>query len=329
MASDAAQVETMRIGAVDVGSNGIRMVVAELDEAGALHEIENSREPVRLGADAFDKGRFTPATIRKTVKAFTRFAAIFQAHNVTKARAVATSAVRDASNGRQLIDSIQQATGLRLQVISGLTEAQLVFEAVAGAVGLQGRTAMLVDMGGGSVEITISRNGQAMGSETLPLGCVRLMQELRRRKPRWHESRTEQLIARYRGTISGLVRAELDDEQPQIVVGTGGNIEALAKLRTQLLPKIKTGKVKLSDLDLMVPKLLDMSVEQRIRRLGLRPDRADVIAIAAVVLRMVMQDAGIYRMLVPGVGLKEGVLRQIADDIQHSHIGPRAGKKRR
>ena len=327
MASDEREHEPMRIGAVDVGSNGIRMVVAEVDDQGQLHEIESSREPVRLGADAFQKGRISPAAINKTVKAFVRFAKIFQAHQVTKVRAVATSAVRDAANGRQIIDRILDVTGLRLQVISGLTEAQLVFEAVAGSVNLQGKTAMLVDMGGGSVEITISRNGQAMGSETLPLGCVRLMQELRKR--RWSESRTEQLIARYRGTISGLVRAELDDEHPQVVVGTGGNIETLARLRTVLLPKIKTGKVKLSDLDLMVPKLLDMSVQQRIRRLGLRPDRADVITIAAIVLRMVMQDAGIYRLLAPGVGLKDGLLRQLVDDMVNNAVPSRNTKRKK
>lgn len=303
---------TDRLAAIDIGSNAIRLLIAERGEGGRFQPIESLREPVRLGADAFAKGRFTPATFKKAVAAFVRFRKILDAHGVSRVRAVATSAMRDTANAGDLIAAVEKKSGIRIEVVSGIFEAQLVFDAVGGAVPLEGRSAVLFDMGGGSVEITVVRAGLAMASETLPLGCVRLMQELRRRK--WPEARVEELIAPWRGTVLRMLRANLGDVRPDVAVGTGGNLECLGKLRTQLLPKIKGGKVKLTDLDLMVPKLLALTPARRAKLMGLRPDRADVIAIAGVVLRMLMQDGGVYCVLTPGVGLKDGVLYAMAKE---------------
>jgi exopolyphosphatase/guanosine-5'-triphosphate,3'-diphosphate pyrophosphatase len=124
------------------------------------------------------------------------------------------------------------------------------------------------------------------------------------------------MIAPFRGAAAGLVKAEIKEQKPDVCIGTGGNLECLGRLRAPLLGKEKLGKVKLADLDLMIDKLLAMTPAQRIEKLGLRPDRADVIAIAAIVLRMVMRDAGVTKALTPGVGLNQGLLRQVADRVR-------------
>jgi exopolyphosphatase/guanosine-5'-triphosphate,3'-diphosphate pyrophosphatase len=311
---DAAEM----IAAIDAGSNGMRLAIASIavntevdgDHGGAVEELESYREPVRLGADAFAAGSFSEPTIEAAVGAFTRFAERVERYGVRHLRAVATSAARDASNSRTLVSRILKATRIRLEVIDGLEEAQLVFAGVATAIDLSNRDALLVDMGGGSVELTVARNGLALGCETLGLGAVRLLARLK--ESGLGEADLDRLIGPFRGAAAGLLKAEIKDRKPDVCVGTGGNLECLGRLRGPLLGKVKLGKVKRSDLDPMIAKLLDMTPAERVAKLGLRPDRADVIAIAAIVLRMILEDAGVAKMLTPGVGLNQGLLRQVA-----------------
>ena len=301
------------IAAVDAGSNGIRLAIARLNGDGTPREIENVREAVRLGGDAFDLGYLREPTIDAAIAAFERFAARIKHHGVRHVRAVATSAAREASNTRILTSRVRKETGIRLEVIDGLEEAQLVFGGVAGAVDLSGRSALLIDMGGGSVEVTVARNGLALGCETLGLGAVRLLGRLR--ESGRSEADTEELIEPFQGATANLIRAELKEPKIDVSVGTGGNLECLGRLRGPLLGKEKVGKVKVSDLDPMIEKLLAMSPAHRVTKLGLRPDRADVVAIAAIVLRVILREAKVAKILTPGVGLNQGLLRQIADRI--------------
>lgn len=301
------------IGAIDAGSNGIRLAIARLNGDGVLREIESVREAVRLGADAFDLGYLREPTIEATVAAFQRFTARIEHHGVRHVRAVATSAAREAANTRTLTSRIRNAAGIRLEVIDGLEEAQLVFSGVAGAIDLSGRSALLIDMGGGSVEVTVARNGLALGCETLGLGAVRILGRLR--ELRRTEADAVEIVETFRGATASLVRAELKDQKIDVCVGTGGNLECLGRLRGPLLGKEKLGKVKASDLGPMIDKLLAMPPPARIAKLGLRADRADVIAIAALVLRMILEETNVSKVLTPGVGLTQGLLRQIAGRI--------------
>ena len=302
------------IAAIDAGSNGMRLAIGRVEADGAIRELESIREPVRLGGDAFSTGQLGDATIDAAVAAFEHFAERIKEHEATHVRAVATSAAREASNSRALVARIRKATGLRLEIIDGLEEAQLVFAGVAGAVDLSDRAALLIDMGGGSVEVTVARNGLALGCETLGLGAVRLLAQMKELGK--SETDVDDMIAPFRGAAAGLVRAEIKEQKPDVCIGTGGNLECLGRLRGPLLGKEKLGKVKLADLDVMIDKLLAMTPAQRIEKLGLRPDRADVVAIAAIVLRMVMRDAGVTKTLTPGVGLNQGLLRQVADRVR-------------
>ncbi|MBI1372619.1 MAG: hypothetical protein GC159_07640 [Phycisphaera sp.] len=299
------------VAAIDAGSNGIRMTVGRVNADGSLTEQENYRAAVRLGADTFGEGRFSGKTIDLAIAAFDRFAYLLREHEVDHVRAVATSATRDAENGDELVQRVKAETGIDIEVIDGISEAQIIYNAVGGVRNLAGQY-VLIDMGGGSVEVTVSRNGRALGCESLRLGPVRLLQELNRRG--LTEADTPQLLERYRGAVGHLIRAELD-EASVTCVGTGGNIERMGKLRCQLLGKGQPAKVKTKDLELLIPKLMAMPMKQRITKLGLRPDRADVIAIACHVLHMIVQEIDQKRVSIPGVGLKEGLLREVAREI--------------
>lgn len=303
--------EPRHLAAIDAGSNGIRLAIGTVDTHGELAESTNTRAAVRLGLDAFSLGWFTPDTVAQTVDAFKRFADALDRQPIAAMRAVATSAVREAENGQELVDAVYEATGIDLQIIDGIEEAQIIFTAVSTHIDLKGRDALLIDMGGGSVEVTVAHSGRALGCESLKLGPVRLLQGLRAKE--LAETDTERLIERYRGTVSHFADAELETRNPELlVIGTGGNIERMGKLRAQLLGKVKTGKIKAADFDSLIEKVLAMSPAKRIEKLGLRPDRADVIGIAIIVMRMIVNDLGVRRVLIPGIGLKEGLLRKLA-----------------
>ncbi|MBI1368431.1 MAG: hypothetical protein GC162_07220 [Planctomycetes bacterium] len=300
----------VRIAGIDVGSNGIRLIIGEVDVNGAVRAIQSTREAVRLGADAFDDGIIKPDTIAATVAAFTKFKQTMEQAQVQRMRAVATSAARESKNARELIAAIDQATGLKLELIDPLEEAQLVFHGVASAVDVNNKTAVMIDMGGGSVEVTVTRDRLALGCESLRIGPVRLMKMLAAKG--LTEADAEPLIARYKGSIAELVRTELSDSPADLCVGTGGNIVRMGQLRTQLFGKTKSYKFKPAELDLLITRISAMSVADRVSQLGMRPDRADVIVLSMMVMRMIMAEIPIPRVIVPGVGLKEGLLWHVA-----------------
>lgn len=298
------------ISAIDLGSNGIRFVVAAR-EGNQIVEVESTREGVRLGQDAFERGELSDASLEAAAAAFERFAARLTDYPSCVVQAVATSAARTSSNKAALVELIRDRSGIDLQIIDPLEEARLVAIAVAGEVDMKGQTALLVDMGGGSVEVTVVADGLVVGFESLRLGPVRLLGQLAEAGK--SERDAEELFDRYRGSVAALLRSELDYRTPDLCIGTGGNIECLGKkLRRDLLMKDKTGRITRSDLNEYVPRLLAIPPAERMVMFALRPDRADVIALAAMVLRMIVNEAGVSRMEVPGVGLKEGLLREIA-----------------
>lgn len=303
----------IHIAAIDIGSNGIRLSVAELANKtpAGFRIIRSERAAVRLGEDVFSIGRLTEKTIDRTVKTLQSFRKIMDDHHVTSYRAVATSAARECENREELVNAALKIARIRIHIIGGLEEADLLFRAVAPQFPIDRASALMIDMGGGSVELTIARNGHAVGAETLPLGPVRLLQQLiANSQP---ENDAASITKNYAQSVSAFVEAELANSGPPgFAFGTGGNIESLAKLRTPIIGKTNTRKLKITDLQKMTLLLLSMSPTERLDEFNLRPDRADVIAIAAVVLGMIMDQAAIPRLIVPGLGIKDGILTQLA-----------------
>lgn len=301
---------TTNIAAIDAGSNGIRLLVGTVDPAGGVCELETTREAVRLGADAFGPGVFSEATMGAAAEAFGRFAATMKTHGVARYRAVATSATREATNGGALVERIHEMCGIKLEVIDGLEEARLAFIGTCSTIDMSGKRAVMIDIGGGSLEVTTAIDGRAVGAESLPIGPVRFLQRLRREGA--SEADAPRYLEAHAGAVRNLIAAEFGGRPVDIAIGAGGNVVRMAKLRIDALGKTKGGKVKPSDLDALIAMLVPMSPAERMERFGMRSDRADVIVLAMMVMRMAMDEAGAARVFVPGTGLKEGLLREIA-----------------
>ena len=171
----------MRISAIDLGSNAARMIVAEW-HGDRFEILKKYRTPLRLGTDVFQTGVISPMTLKKAEECFHEFSEVNQKMGVIKCRAVATSAVRESKNKQEFLNRIKTSSRIDLEMISGLLEAQLVFEAVKHQVNLKRKNALLIDVGGGSVEVTHVEMGTIKNSQSFPLGTVRMLEYLRLRK---------------------------------------------------------------------------------------------------------------------------------------------------
>lgn len=308
------------IAAIDVGSNAIRLLIARVNEDGSPQPLENLRESVRLGADVFQKGVIAPETIERALEAFLKFRRLLDEHQVVYTKAVATSALREAANRDEVIGRIAQETGIQIGIIGGAEEARLIHLAMADVVNLKGKLAVLVDIGGGSTEITLSFNGQVVAVDSLNVGTVRLLQRLRDLLETEDDRRSEQRLLRelvqiYANRVRILLKKVTGEHPVDLFAGTGGNVESLGNLRRDLLGAEDNEAVTRKELAAVMKALQGMSVEQRIVRLGLRPDRADVIVPACAILQMVMKQAGAEQLLIPHIGLKEGVLLDVAQSL--------------
>jgi exopolyphosphatase / guanosine-5'-triphosphate,3'-diphosphate pyrophosphatase len=301
----------LRLAAIDIGSNAMRLLVAEFAARDRWTRVESVRAPVRLGADAFARGALPPERIDAAVAAVADFRARMELHAVQGVRAAATSAVREAGNGRELLERIEAETGVRVEEITGAEEARLVWLGVHDRLGRPPGRWLLADLGGGSLEVSVVDGGRIEWSESLPLGTLRLLGELRR-----HAGAEDAAVRMIedRMQLPGCAAAA---REPGIegMIATGGNAEALADLAAAR-PRAGGARVlPLRELDEVLERLSRLTPAERQREMGLRPDRADVILPAAVVYARVARLGGVREILVPGVGLKEGLLLDLADEM--------------
>jgi exopolyphosphatase / guanosine-5'-triphosphate,3'-diphosphate pyrophosphatase len=294
------------LAAIDVGSNAIRLAIGSVDSERKFAPLDNLREAVRLGQDAFSSGVISDATIEQTSDAFTRFKEAIDLHAVTWSKAVATSALREAMNRDMVLDRIAQASGIDVSVIGPEEEARLIHLAVAEKITLKNRTAMLVDIGGGSTEVTLAVDGSIVSTESYKMGSVRLLQVLEGKKQ--GERKFNQLVREYVDATQQRLKREIGKKTIDLCVGTGGNIETLGTLRKEFLKKDRDTSIDVEELDTLVRKLHSLSYEERIQQLRLRPDRADVIVPASIILQHIVRVSGVEEVLIPKVGLKDGLL---------------------
>jgi exopolyphosphatase/guanosine-5'-triphosphate,3'-diphosphate pyrophosphatase len=302
-----------RIAAIDVGSNAIRLVIGEQDEHGDIRIIRKVREPVRLGKDAFANGWISEKSLQKTTQAFRKFAGLLEEQRVSYARAVATSALREASNRDLVIREVRDAAFINIEVIDGVEEGRLIFSAVTNRLDLQERISLLVDIGGGSVELTIADHGKLLGTQSFKLGTVRLLRLLEEKK--LQEKQLPPLIQERLEPVKSFLRNTLKGLHVDHVIGTGGNFECLGKLRVALLQKSSIFSMTHHELRQMITHLTSMSVKERIHFLRLRPDRADVLIPAALVADAIMTIAEVDLLTIPYVGLRDGILTDLSQKI--------------
>jgi exopolyphosphatase / guanosine-5'-triphosphate,3'-diphosphate pyrophosphatase len=313
-----AAVHPLRAAGIDVGSNAIRLLVAEFTSMSAWVILTEQRVPLRLGASVFATGGgvLDAQVLDAAVAALASFRHCLEELSVDVYRAAATSAAREARNGVDLVTRARTDARLDLELISGSEEARLVWLAVAARLPLQDRSWALVEVGGGSVEVALARGDSVEWAETHPLGTVRLLEALQQEHSRPADFR--RAAGEHIDDLAAGIRLQADSSRG--LVATGGNIEALARLCRVGTDAGGVSTLRLQDLSRAIDALARLSPEQRMERYGLRRDRADVILPAALVYERIAQKAGAATLLVPNVGLKEGLLLAAARNADGSAL---------
>ncbi len=308
----------LNIAAIDAGSNALRLVIARADSPWEITKLAAERYPVRLGHNAFTRHKLDEETIRKALKAFRHFRELMEAHDVQRYRAVATSATREARNRREFQERVLRKSGIQLDVIDGGEEVRLVRTGVLAAVGDKVSPRLIVDQGGGSMELNFMRQGTVEFSAVLPIGTVRLM-EMFGLRGALGPSQVETVQHYVTSMLSSMV-PQRPNLAAQAAVACGGNAEALA----QIAAGQQEFGLDTLNLRLLRDRMLDIvrrSVPERMKAFHVRQDRAEVMGIAAIIFLTLGRWLNLRQFLVAGVGVREGVLRELV--VQHYGGAPK------
>lgn len=288
------------IAAIDLGSNAMRASIA-IKIPDGLEVVRNVRIPLRLGEDVFSSGQISDEKMHLTEEAFIKLLHLFTEYNVTDVTAKATSAMRDSKNGQILIQRIFQSTGILIETISGIQEARMIFEAVRGQLSMKKKTALLMDIGGGSTELIVVKNEQIIGIHSFNVGTVRLLRY----------KNQEELELRIRIQVQRMLRfieKHFGKKKPDIFIGTGGNLRRIGKIRKKILGQETSQLALYKEIAHMEESIFSMSYVDRIRRLELDQNRADVILPAIMLTKILMEELRLDKINLPKVGLKEGIM---------------------
>lgn len=288
----------MKIAAIDIGSNAARLQISSVLHDGdftSFKKVEYVRFPLRLGHDVFNFGNITPESEARTVKLMECYRLLMELHEVEGYMACATSAMRESANGDEIVERIAQSTGIKIQVIDGAREAQLINNVVVQA--LEDGQYLHIDVGGGSTELNLYFNRQKIASKSFKIGSVRLL-EGKESKGAWQK-------------MEKWIEDNIDSLEPIIAVGTGGNISKLFNL----VSKTSENSTSLAELERMRNYIASFSQEERVHKLRLNADRADVIVPASDIYISVMKWVGADKILVPDLGLKDGIIQLVYEKI--------------
>ncbi len=323
-ALSAEPVETaQRLAAIDIGTNSVRLIVVEVAEDGRYRMIDDEKEVTRLGRGLNETGNLQPDAMDQTVEVVARMREIAEGYGIVRVRAVGTSAVREARNRDEFVKLLEDRAGLTPEVITAEEEARLAFLSVSHAFDLRPfGAAAVVDIGGGSTEVVLTAGGVIEQIGTLPIGAVRLTEQL--------ESGTEPLEVRLKGlrrSISRMIKAGLGkpDVKPQIMFGTGGTFTALANLSFQknsIAPQgdthpftLRGYEIKRSEIRHIFRWLSAMPVRERARIPGLSPDRAEIIVAGIAIIERLMKYLGVNTLRVHDRGIRDGLILETIQEM--------------
>jgi exopolyphosphatase/guanosine-5'-triphosphate,3'-diphosphate pyrophosphatase len=302
------------LAAIDIGSNAIRMVIAEHSLDG-LKVLKKYRLPIRLGADVFATGKITAKNLKTSARTFKNFKEICTKQKVRHIRAVGTSALREAQNRKAFVELVRRKSGINVEIIDGVEEARIIHQAVRREVNLEMHQSLLIDIGGGSVELTFSDHGMMTSTQSFPFGTVRTLEMMK--KKNFGEAQLSLMMGEFLKPLTHFIQSNCPPQPLSFAIGTGGNLEALGKLKPILLQSPSRTFLNLQELGAIIEKLQKMTVKERIEKLKLRPDRADVILPAAMVIHTVLRQSGLEKLLIPHVGLKDGLVWSLAFETRY------------
>ncbi len=289
----------MKFAAIDIGSNAARLQISsvlENDGVISFKRIEYVRFALRLGHDVFSDGAISPESEVRIFKLLHAYKLLMDLHEVKDYAICATSAMREASNSSEIITRIHKILDMKIQIIDGSREAELINDVVVQSLHPK-KNYLHIDVGGGSTELNIYRHREKLASKSFKIGSVRLL-EGTEKEGDWEKMRN--WISQQKELISGDIEA----------IGTGGNI---AKLFNLSKPAAEEKSMTFDALFEMAAYVGSFSFEDRVNKLRLNTDRADVIVPAASIYLTAMELGGCKSILVPDLGLKDGILQMLYD----------------
>src|SRR5450631_2020719 len=285
----------MRIAAIDIGTNSLHMIVVKVRPDLSFEVIDREKEMVRLGAGGLDGRALTPEAMHAALQVLSKFRRLAESHRVDKIIAVATSAVREAENGGEFLHTITEQNGIRARVVSGTEEARLIHLAAVYGVGSASEANVVVDIGGGSVEITRGTGSTVGTGRSFKLGVIRLTERFVKSDPL--VPRDERKLVKHIDAEAGEYLDEVAHAGFDRVIGTSGTILSLGALATEQQGRpssalLRNRRVPAKQLRRVKKELLELSLEKRLRIPGLEPRRADLSVAGAVLLDAILRRLG-------------------------------------
>lgn len=289
----------MNLGAIDIGSNAARVLIKSVteEENGRVELTKQKllRYPIRLGMDAFVKGKISETKADKLVKMCTVFKLLMELYEVEDFRAYATSAMRDAENGEELADRVARETGIEIHIIDGMAEATILYHTHFEEAMNKSRNYIYVDVGGGSTEISLFVKGILSKSESFRVGTIRMMHQL---------TGDKELME-----IRNWVQQQTSDHS-FFGIGSGGNINTMFSLSG----KLPDDSISLDYLQQHLDKFSQLSVRELMKTYDFKEDRADVIVNALKIYTTVFSAADVNEIYVPKIGLADGMIQLLSQD---------------
>lgn len=286
-----------KYAAIDIGSNAVRLLISTITEPEnkptTFKKTSLVRVPIRLGADVFMEGRISDENFKRMLEAMQSFTLLMKLHKITRFRACATSAMRDASNGKELADKIFEETKIPIEIIDGNDEAAMIATTDLNELINNDATYLYVDVGGGSTELTVYSNGETVASKSFQIGTVREMKSLVKPET-WID-------------FQEWIKTNTKDFTQVSLIGSGGNINNIFKNSGKKLGK----PLSYFYLSSYYQLLNSLTYEERISQLGLNEDRADVIIPAAKIYLTAMKHSKAKNVYVPKIGLVDGIIKSL------------------
>lgn len=282
----------MKFGAIDIGTNAARLLIGEVCNEGNhsfVKKISYTRIPLRLGEQVFDNGIISDDKITEFVKTMKAFKLISDMFHVVELRACATSAMREAKNGKKVVSKILAETGIGIEVISGDEEARLIFGTFFLLDFDKTSPFLVIDVGGGSTEISVFEDGTRVASKSFELGTLRLL-----------KGKTDAKIWK---ELKFWLEKNVDSKMEHKIFATGGNINKVHKMVGSNTSEIQTRKVSK-----LRKELEKMTLEAREDIFQLKPDRADVIVPACEIFEFILKELKVKTFFVPKIGLSDGMI---------------------
>jgi exopolyphosphatase/guanosine-5'-triphosphate,3'-diphosphate pyrophosphatase len=305
--------EGVRIAAIDIGSNSIRQIVADVSPTGSIRIIDEMKAAPRLGAGLARAGKLSAGSMRHALEAVQRMTTLARQLGAARIHVVATSAVREAENRRDFLDLVREETGLKVRLLTGEDEARLSFRSALAHFDLAVRRAVVLDIGGGSMELAMSADGVVERLVSFPFGAIRLTEEFLGDRPKPKQ------LKRLRATVREGIRRSLPvrDWRGALLIGSGGTFTNLGAmhLAARGLPydgRVHGTQVPREEIEHLVDMLLASSRQERAAIPGLNPGRADIILAGLAVAAEVMARIEAREVTVSGYGIREGLLLESA-----------------